>query len=123
MSDEKIPLDHKILKTLEAKLTQRFRELTKSLKQHDRETSRALPKNSKEAASVIGGMDLTEAEEKHESEELRFVREALERIQAGTYGACAGCGEFISHERLLALPYTAHCVLCQTQSEQRSRRP
>ncbi len=117
MNDKKL-FDDKALKTIEAKLTQRFRELTRSLKQHDRETSSLLPRDSEEAAMMIGDMDLTEAEEKHESEELRQIREALERIQAGTYGACAGCGEPISHERLLTLPYAAHCVACQEKIEQ-----
>lgn len=37
------------------------------------------------------------------------VRSALERISAGTYGACEVCGEAIEEERLLANPSARTC--------------
>jgi RNA polymerase-binding transcription factor DksA len=37
---------------------------------------------------------------------------ALARVDAGTYGRCAECGERISPERLDALPATTVCVRC-----------
>ena len=38
--------------------------------------------------------------------------EALEALQAGSYGSCARCGEPIPYERLLARPGTRTCVAC-----------
>jgi len=43
----------------------------------------------------------------------RQVSEALERIDNGTYGICAQCGEPISAKRLAALPWVALCTGCQ----------
>lgn len=39
---------------------------------------------------------------------------ALARLDSGTYGTCAGCGERIPDPRLEALPEATHCVGCKT---------
>ena len=44
--------------------------------------------------------------------EIHEVREALLRIESGTYGICARCGEAISPERLKALPTATRCIAC-----------
>jgi len=41
---------------------------------------------------------------------LRNVRQALERIPAGTYGRCTVCGEPIPEERLRANPAAAYDI-------------
>jgi RNA polymerase-binding transcription factor len=46
-------------------------------------------------------------------EKLRFLDEALTRLDAGKYGRCVGCHELIPLERLKALPFAAYCVDCQ----------
>jgi RNA polymerase-binding protein DksA len=46
---------------------------------------------------------------------LTEVDAALERIAAGTYGACTSCGRPIAPERLEALPWAAHCIDCQRE--------
>lgn len=38
------------------------------------------------------------------------VKEALARIENGTFGKCPVCGEYIPHERLEALPTARKCV-------------
>jgi len=43
----------------------------------------------------------------------RQVDKALERIEAGTYGLCARCGDTISSRRLEALPWAELCIACQ----------
>lgn len=40
------------------------------------------------------------------------AREALKRIDAGTYGRCEECGQLIPSERLDALPYARFCTQC-----------
>lgn len=42
-------------------------------------------------------------------EEIRQIDEALERIDAGTYGLCQVDGEPISDERLQAKPWARYC--------------
>jgi DnaK suppressor protein len=47
------------------------------------------------------------------------IREALERIDNGTYGICEDCGENISVKRLKARPVTTQCIKCKTEEEAR----
>lgn len=47
------------------------------------------------------------------SDRLREVRSALNRIETGTFGICAGCEENISPKRLAAVPWAASCIVCQ----------
>jgi DnaK suppressor protein len=49
---------------------------------------------------------------------LLQVNEALERVEAGTYGECANCGEPILRARLEAVPWARLCVNCQELFEQ-----
>ena len=48
---------------------------------------------------------------------LRTIQAALARIQQGTYGICAGCGDEINSRRLEAVPWSQYCLRCQTASE------
>ena len=41
---------------------------------------------------------------------LRQVRDALERIDQGTFGTCVVDGAPIDEERLNAIPWTAYCL-------------
>jgi DnaK suppressor protein len=52
-----------------------------------------------------------------ESRELASVENALERMRAGQYGVCEGCGLKIPMARLNALPYATYCITCQRESE------
>src|SRR5580693_454789 len=48
---------------------------------------------------------------------LELVEEALERMENGTYGQCAECGEPIAKPRLQAIPYARHCIKCARKLE------
>ncbi|NPV59011.1 MAG: TraR/DksA family transcriptional regulator [Actinobacteria bacterium] len=52
---------------------------------------------------------------------LQKVNEALERIEAGTYGKCISCGADIPIERLQALPYASLCIPCKQKEEKELR--
>ena len=45
------------------------------------------------------------------------IREALARIDAGSYGTCVDCGATISDARLSVRPEAARCVECQSRAE------
>jgi DnaK suppressor protein len=49
------------------------------------------------------------------------VKEALERVDNGTYGICESCGKPISEKRLIARPVTTECIECKTEEEQKER--
>ncbi len=52
---------------------------------------------------------------------LQDVREALARVDAGTYGVCERCGRPIPRERLEALPTARACVSCLDRNPLRRR--
>jgi RNA polymerase-binding protein DksA len=49
--------------------------------------------------------------------EIRDIEAARVRIKDGSFGICAGCGDSIAFERLLAYPTAKRCVVCQQQRE------
>ncbi|HEU0265770.1 MAG TPA: RNA polymerase-binding protein DksA, partial [Geobacterales bacterium] len=54
---------------------------------------------------------------------LAKIREALERIDDGTFGICEECGEEISEPRLRARPVTTLCIDCKMEEERQEKRP
>lgn len=52
-----------------------------------------------------------------ESERLRDVTDALQRITNGTYGVCEGCEEQILKKRLEAFPAARYCIKCKSKLE------
>jgi len=52
---------------------------------------------------------------------LNKIREALERIDEGTFGTCEMCGEQISEARLKARPVTTLCINCKIEQEKREK--
>ena len=45
------------------------------------------------------------------------IREALQRIEDGTFGDCEDCGEEIGEDRLKARPVTTLCIECKRKQE------
>ena len=45
------------------------------------------------------------------------IKEALARIEDGSFGICEECGAEISEERLKARPVTTLCIECKTKAE------
>lgn len=45
--------------------------------------------------------------------QLKEINEALERIEAGTYGYCENCKQPIDIKRLKAYPAAKNCVQCK----------
>ena len=50
------------------------------------------------------------------------IKEALTRIDNGTYGICEECGDEISEQRLKARPVTTYCIDCKTSQEENEKR-
>jgi DnaK suppressor protein len=50
------------------------------------------------------------------------VREALVKIENGSYGLCESCDEPIGVRRLLARPVTSRCIDCKAELEAEERR-
>ncbi len=48
---------------------------------------------------------------------INKIKDALERIELGTFGICETCEEDISIDRLKARPVTTQCIDCKTKEE------
>jgi DnaK suppressor protein len=44
---------------------------------------------------------------------LKLIQEALDRIEANSYGLCINCENPIQPKRLEAVPWARHCIQCQ----------
>ncbi|MDB5385041.1 MAG: hypothetical protein JWM11_687 [Planctomycetaceae bacterium] len=49
------------------------------------------------------------------------IEDALQRIEAGTFGTCEECGQPISEARLKALPYVRYCINCADTADSAPR--
>lgn len=68
------------------------------------------------------GTNLADADREEASLEIlqaqqERIREALDRLDAGTYGQCVDCGQALPDERLEVRPEAARCVSCQQRVE------
>ncbi len=57
--------------------------------------------------------DLTYRLTTGESDILRRVNSALDRIEDSSYGECLNCGKTVHQRRLDAVPWARHCIDCQ----------
>lgn len=70
-----------------------------------------------ELATELYLTELNTALKVHEENILQNIRDALDRVDDGTYGKCARCGAEIPFERLEAVPYAKNCVKCEDELE------
>ncbi len=52
---------------------------------------------------------------------INKVKQALQRIEDGTFGLCESCEEEIGLERLRARPVTTLCIDCKTEEERKEK--
>ncbi|TDB86182.1 conjugal transfer protein TraR [Actinomadura sp. KC216] len=74
-----------------------------------------------DAGAGLTAQDRVEAALDSLERHRRAVAEALERISAGTYGRCVGCGRPVPEGRLEARPDAARCITCQAKHDRRAR--
>jgi RNA polymerase-binding transcription factor DksA len=65
------------------------------------------------------GLDKEIALEKAQEDILYAINEALDRVEAGTFGKCVDCGKEITRDRLEAIPYVDCCIDCERERESR----
>jgi len=102
-----------MLRDREAEIKNKLRLLREILP-----TESAQVKDAEEQSmeDFVLGMDFALME--MESETLKKIDEALRRLEEGTYGDCAECGQRIVEARLKALPFANTCRECQEHREE-----
>lgn len=97
---------------VKAELEEKLRELTSRAEEIDHDLSEppdddwsenAIESENDEVLERVGGMAL---------DEIRKIKLALSKIDAGTYGVCERCNKKIARQRLEALPYATRCIKC-----------
>lgn len=70
-----------------------------------------------ETASVTLDREIDYSLEENSEHVLAAIDEALRRIEDGTFGTCARCGQPIGQARLEAMPYATKCIECKRLEE------
>jgi DnaK suppressor protein len=102
------------------KLQQREKELTEEIGRFATEARESSPGDVEDPVDQV---ESTEAKAANFSlinirnEELSQVRNALRRIEEGTYGECLDCGRPIEANRLEAVPWAPYCIADQERRE------
>ena len=71
-----------------------------------------------ERANELENDEVLEGLDEMSLAEMGQIREALRRIENGSYGVCSSCGQRIGADRLLAVPTTVTCVECAAARNQ-----
>jgi DnaK suppressor protein len=70
-----------------------------------------------ETATATLGREIDYTLGENSGQVLAAIDAALKRIDEGTYGTCASCGDQIRYERLEATPWVSLCIDCKRRSE------
>lgn len=97
---------------LKAELEERLAELQARLSSIKRDATQSHSGDSAEQAQERENDEVVDAIGNETAQSIRVIQAALVRIEDGTYGECAGCGEDIGQARLEAVPEATRCVNC-----------
>lgn len=118
MSKENLKKIKEQLETEQEKLEAALRAFTTKSRHNPNDFNAVFPqfgeKDEDNAAEVAAYSDSLTLERNLEST-LRDIKNALERINHGTYGICRYCKNPIDEKRLLARPTSNSCVECKKQ--------
>lgn len=93
-------------------LGQRLAKLENRLDELETALDAPAPADFEERATEREGDEVMERLGQSGLAETDQIKAALHRIEDGSFGICAGCGETISIERLDILPHTPRCRKC-----------
>jgi DnaK suppressor protein len=83
-----------------------------ALKKDQERTGGAVSADFAEQATETENDEVVDALSGHDVETLNLINSALTRIENGSFGTCANCGESIEEKRLDAVPYAVNCMNC-----------
>jgi RNA polymerase-binding transcription factor len=70
-----------------------------------------------DAATVTLDREVDYTLQENSEQVLKEIDDALQRIEAGTFGTCRSCGKPIAPERLEAMPWATQCIDCKRKDE------
>lgn len=96
-------------------LRARLAELTERSERIEGELRAPLDADFSEQANQLEDEDALEGIDDVLIAEITSIRAALARIDDGSYGSCAECGEEIALKRLEAIPTATQCIACASE--------
>lgn len=69
-----------------------------------------------DAAEQIGHMRVSALKQAMDRSIIQ-IRKAMSRIKIGKYGLCERCGKFIDTDRLMIMPESTLCIVCEKLKE------
>jgi len=102
----------KIRKRLLAKKDELLKDLAKNREVTDEtvdESAQDMVDRATSAYTKEFAYSLSEADRRV----LILIDQALERLDAATYGTCVHCGQPVQEKRIEAVPWARHCLDCQ----------
>lgn len=93
-------------------LKERLGELTARVNVIDEDLREPGPKDFEEHATETEGDEVLEGLGNAALQEIAQIKDAIGRMENGTYGKCTSCGLPIPVARLEAVPFAARCMDC-----------
>ena len=97
---------------LRNELEKHLAELNNRVAQVERERAEPMSADSAEQAVEAEDDEVLALQDDVLHQEIAAIVGAIRRIETGTYGNCASCGESIEPARLAVLPTTSLCIDC-----------
>lgn len=97
---------------IEAKLRERLSELEARAEEIEDDLRHPLDADSSEQAVDLADDEALSGVSDVLRREIADIRAALSRIEEGSYGVCAVCGNDIAPARMEALPTATRCINC-----------
>ena len=120
MGMRNLSLDKHLLLQFRSGLREQQRELLHTIENAEkdiRDFSAPVPLDPIDLSCYSASKESLFARASQDRGRLRLIQQALERINDGSFGICAGCEGPIGLKRLQALPWARHCIQCQEQAE------
>jgi DnaK suppressor protein len=105
---------------LRARLEARAKTLRGEISAALNSESLRVPADDRESADATASVSA--ASIARDTDELRHIGQALERMKTGSYGLCVDCGTALPMTRLEASPEAGRCIRCENEHE-RGRAP
>ncbi|MCX2980162.1 TraR/DksA family transcriptional regulator [Halieaceae bacterium IMCC14734] len=93
-------------------LETRLADLEHRLASVKKDITKTLSSDFAEQATERENDDVLEEIARETQVTINHLKDALQRLEEGSYGRCGDCGEAISAQRLEAIPESTHCVNC-----------
>jgi DnaK suppressor protein len=97
---------------IETVLQQKLDDTMKQMRRLESSLSEKPKADLGRGAALMSRWELNQALLTRLQNQAANLRDALSRIEQGTYGVCERCGQAIQSERLEVLPDTRLCIAC-----------